>query len=198
MNKKLLLLLIVLTIPVCSDAQGKFFSNLQKALKTAGNVMEKIPSKSSSKSSSSSSTTSSNTYSTKQGGMTIYAAHKDLKIKINRCEAAGNIVVIDFMLENAGSEDVDFSLKTNKAYDDENNIFDGTVRIKIGNTSLSNDVSTNLPSEIPLKGRIQIDGVPESATTFKRIDFVMGSRAWGLSSQELRLTNVPISREGDE
>lgn len=201
MNKKLLLLLIVITMPVCAGAQSKFFSKFEKVLKTAGDIIEKLPTESSTKKSSTSSnstSTASRTYSTKQGSMTISTAHRDLKIKITRCEAAGNTVIIDLMFENVGSDDTDLYLRTNKAYDDENNIFDRGVTIKIGNTSLSSRISTNLPAEIPLKGRIQIEGVPESATMFKRIDFTMDSNAWGLSGQELRLANVPISREGDE
>lgn len=199
--------MVFLMTPNCVDAQG-FLNKIGKALDKVGKVIDTLPSESSSKNSSSSSnnnssSTSSRTYTTKQGGMTISVVHRNLKIEIKRCEAAGNTVVVDFMIENAGGNDADLRVwggNRSTAYDDEGNVYKGgALQIKYGNSGLANwDVNGVLPSGIPLKGRIQIEGVPESITTFSRIDILMESNAWDFHDKITKITNIPISRDGDE
>lgn len=135
-------------------------------------------------------------------GMKIGAVHPDLKMKITRCEAAGKTVIIDFVFENVGSNDVNLRVwggNRSIAYDDEGNVYSGEfIQVKFGNTGLANwDINTTLPSGVPLKGRIQIEGVPESTTIFRRIDLQVESRNWNLD-KKIKISNIPINREGDE
>ena len=135
-------------------------------------------------------------------GMKIGAIHPDLKVKMTRCEAAGRTVVIDLVFENVGGNDVDFRIwggdnNRSVAYDDEGNVFNN-LRVKVGNSDMSTwYVKQILPAGVPLKGRIQIEGVPESSTVFRRIDLHVESEAWNLD-KKIKISNVPISREGDE
>lgn len=145
-------------------------------------------------------------------GMKIVSVHPDIKFKITRCEAAGKIVVIDFVIENVGSSDINLQILSSisydtasVAYDDEGNIYgSGSIGIKLGNSKMEGEGALEtgpqqvLPSEIPVKGRIQIGKVPESATMFKRLDLKMSSRELNFNNRSLRITNIPISREGDE
>ena len=142
-------------------------------------------------------------------GVKIVSVHPDLKIKITRCEAAAKTVIIDLMFENVGSGDVKLYLKPGSgtahtmstAYDDEGNVYTSeNFKVQLG-TSVSygwDAASQTLPAGVPIKGRIKIEGVQESATVFKRIDLWMSSGEWGFRDKVVKMTNVPISREGDE
>lgn len=136
------------------------------------------------------------------GAFRLVTGHPDFKIKVLRCEAAGKTCVIDMIIENTGSNDVevffDAGGRGSVAYDDEANEYSGNaVRIAIGNNGLDWGGHYKLLSEVPVKARIQINGVRESATMLRRMDIYVESRAWNLDSH-IKFMNVPISREGDE
>lgn len=139
----------------------------------------------------------------------IVTGHPDFKIKITRCEASGSTAVIDFLLENVGNDDVKISMyggneqdSKSVAYDDEGNKYGGKkFQIAISGSGLTAySLGETLPPDIPLKARIQIEGVPESATEFKRVDLQLYCNTWNLNRDKkpVRFTNVPIFREGDE
>lgn len=142
-------------------------------------------------------------------GVKIVSVHPDLKIKITKCEATAKTVIIDLVFENVGNNDVKLYLKPGSginytcstAYDDEGNVHTSeNFKVRLGSsTSYGWDAaSQTLPAGVPIKGRIQIEGVQESATIFKRIDLWMSSDEWGFRNKVAKITNVPISREGDE
>ena len=137
----------------------------------------------------------------------IVTGHPDFKIKIKRCEANGSTVVIDMLIENVGSNDVILKLNPYEtiAFDDEGDKFSKyKINVQLGDSGLVSgairQVAKNLlPPEIPLKARLQIDGVPESATEFKRIDLAVECSEWRLGTDKfVKFTNIPITREGDE
>ena len=144
----------------------------------------------------------------------IVTGHPDFKIKITRCEANGNTVVIDMTLENTGSKDINIrmwggiswsknGMKMTVAYDDDGNKYTGQndLKVSIGKSGWDGGYGLRemLPPDIPLKASILIEGVPESATEFKRIDLYIESDDWGLNDKKpIKITNVPISREGDD
>lgn len=144
----------------------------------------------------------------------IVTGHPDFKIKITRCEASGSTAVIDLLIENVGSSDVPITMwggrscvgmphNMSVAYDDDGNKYTGEndFRVSIGKSGLTKcfGIEEVLPPDIPLKARIQFEGVPESATEFRRIDLIIDSKAWGLNDKKpVKITNVPISREGDD
>ena len=147
-------------------------------------------------------------------GLKIVTGHPDFKVKITRCEANGSTAVIDMVIENAGNNDVLITMWGGRscwgtphdmsvAYDDEGNKYTGEndFKVSIGKSGLSKcfGVEEVIPSDIPLKARIQLEGVPESANEFRRIDLIIDSEAWGLNDKKpVKFTNVPISRDGDD
>lgn len=140
-------------------------------------------------------------------GMKIVSVHPDLKIKIIRCEAVAKTAIIDFVFENVGNNDVGIRLSAqtfgslaSAAYDDEGDVYSGSraFQVKLGKSGMEEYyVDHTLPAGIPIKGQIKIEGLSESATLFRRIDLLIESGLWGGDLKTIKITNVPISREGD-
>lgn len=137
----------------------------------------------------------------REGAFKLVTNHPDFKIKVRRCEASGKTCVIDLIIENVGSSDVDIYVKGGSwhgliAYDDEANQYES---IGIAVSDKWGLGTHTLPANVPLKARIQVEGVAESATMFRRLDWKIDCRAWGLNENKpIKFINLPISREGDE
>ena len=137
-------------------------------------------------------------------GMKIVTGNPDFKIKITRCEASGKTVVIDMIWENISSQDVKIGIYADWdnmtfAWDDEGNKFAGRdISASIANGPLKGLCEDILPAEIPIRVKLKIENVPESATMFRRIDLTVRCDKWGLDhTKPVRITNLPINREGD-
>lgn len=152
----------------------------------------------------------SNTLFAQTSGLKITTGHPDIKVKIQRCEASGSTCVIDFIIQNAGSSDIDFGLvggngyvagSGTKVYDDEGNMYGrDAVYVGFGSNLTRNLDPQTLPAGIPRKARIQIEGVATAATNFLRIDLRANSNSlrWRFDADhKILLENVPITREGD-
>ena len=135
--------------------------------------------------------------------------HPDFKVKVKRCEVSGKTCVIDLILENVGDSDVHIKVGRSWgmiAYDDDANQYvggnqKGDIQIAVGNTSEWLWSGTiKLMAGVPIKARIQIEGVTESATMFRRLDVGIRSDEWNLNNENKKLIfyNLPISREGNE
>lgn len=140
----------------------------------------------------------------REGAFKLVTNHPDFKIKVRRCEASGKTCVIDLIIENVGSTDVTMLVSYHSsymiAYDDEANQYTN-MKLSLGSTEWINSGGSyrTLMAGIPVKARIQIEGVAESATMFRRLDWKMQCEAWGLNlSKPIKFINLPISREGDE
>lgn len=142
----------------------------------------------------------------REGAFKLVTNHPDFKIKVRRCEASGKTCVIDLILENVGSSDVTIRVKSSFdhdsliAYDDEANEYK-YINLSVGSKWIPTAYSENktLLAGVPVKARIQIEGVAESATMFRRLDWRITSNAWGLDyNKPIKFINLPISREGDE
>ncbi|MCH5331678.1 MAG: hypothetical protein J1E33_04650 [Alistipes sp.] len=141
----------------------------------------------------------------------IVTSHPDLKIKVQRCEASGSTCIIDLILENIGGSDVTigFLCKKTVAYDDEANNYEGLVSLN-GKPPRNTYYRTLLPVNVPIKARVQIEGLSTAATMFRRIDLNFYCDDWLIGNGDIgwsmmrkyekfaKLMNVPISREGDE
>lgn len=194
-------------IPTEGAAQ-KWLKNLEKVAKEVDNFLGDTK------------TSSSDNYSTDtsgdkgqqaKGGTKIVTNHPDLSIKIKKCRASGNTCVIDMVVTNLGDKDLknvifysgynNFSI----AFDDEGNQY-GKYALLIGtNGNLSGRTLDNtdawvlLPANVPIKMRMQIEGIPESATEFSRINLACQCAEFSLShNKPIILSNIPISRDGDE
>lgn len=135
--------------------------------------------------------------------MRIITNHPDFKIKIKRCEAAGKTCVIDLVIENIGYEDVIIRTGSQErhfiGYDDEMTEYTN-IRVSMGNSNWLGYWSEErkLMANIPIKARIQIEGVPAAATMFRRIDWTIESGAWNLGREKkVKFLNIPITREGE-
>lgn len=136
-------------------------------------------------------------------GLKIVTNHPDLEIKLKRCQVSGKTCVIDFVMTNYGNDTM-ISLfgssygRNSTAFDDEGNEY--RIAVQATNSSLSSyGVDVDILTDVPIKCRIQIEGVASSATMFKRIMLAAICDALGLdSSKPIMFYNVPITREGDE
>lgn len=134
--------------------------------------------------------------------MRIITNHPDFKIKIKRCEASGKTCVIDLVIENIGYEDVTIETRSGSlcfiGYDDEMTEYTN-IKVSIGNSNwLSYWENRQLMANIPIKARLQIEGVPAAATMFRRIDWRINCRAWNLGeNKKVKFLNIPITREGE-
>ena len=142
----------------------------------------------------------------REGAFKLVTNHPDFKIKVRRCEASGKTCVIDLIIENVGSSDVVISVESSYgddnliAYDDEANEYN-YIKLSVGSKWISTSYSerVTLLAGVPMKARIQIEGVAEAATMFRRLDWRIHSDAWGLNhNKPIKFINLPISREGDE
>ena len=137
----------------------------------------------------------------REGAFKLVTNHPDFKIKVRRCEASGKTCVIDLIIENVGSSDVDMYINDDYliAYDDEANEYN-RIGISVGNSNWIYGEGRTLMAGVPMKARIQIEGVAESATMFRRLDWgIQRCDAWGLNQHKpIKFINLPISREGDE
>lgn len=138
----------------------------------------------------------------REGAFKLVTNHPDFKIKVRRCEASGKTCVIDLIIENIGSSDVDIYVNDATygnydhfiAYDDEANQYQ-KIYLTVGNGRGHH----TLPANVPLKARIRVEGVVESATMFRRLDWKIQCNAWGMNANKpIKFINLPISREGDE
>ena len=136
-------------------------------------------------------------------GMRVVTNHPDLEIKIKRCQVNGKTCVIDFIMTNYGNDTrINFwgsnSSDNSTAFDDEGNEY--RIAVQATNSSLTYyAVGVDILTDVPIKCRIQIEGVASSATVFKRIKLVALCDALGLERHKpIMFYNVPITREGDE
>lgn len=143
----------------------------------------------------------------------IVTNNPDFTIKVKRCAASGKTVVLDLILNNIGTNDVDvyriaggyyssiIGYKENsEAYDDEGNMYQGrNFKVKIANRpeySYEETGKFSIPVGVPMRLSIQIDGVPQSAESIARLKLIVTCSAWGLDCEKpVRISNIPIARD---
>ncbi|WP_455673968.1 hypothetical protein [Phocaeicola sp.] len=207
MKQKILLMALLVTLPSINFAQNEL-DELAKSTKELIGLFKK------NKKTNNIQTENGETFETgiigeaiqqRIGSFKLVTNHPDFKIKVRRCEASGKTCVIDLILENIGSQDVDISLYSgfhgSIAYDDEANQYHReNLKIILGSSGFTQDWHNGkLLSNVPMKARIQIENVPESATVFRRLDLNIGCKAWNIGGEKkVKFLDLPISREGDE
>lgn len=143
-----------------------------------------------------------------QDGIKIVTNHPDFKVKVKRCVASGKTVIIDLTLNNEGTNDVeDLQVHggvtaASEAYDDEGNIYQKyNVKVKVANRpeyTYGNSGKFNIPSGVPIRLSVSIDGVPQSAESISRLKLCLYCKAWSVGcdfDKPLRISNIPISRD---
>lgn len=137
----------------------------------------------------------------------------DLDVQVKRCVVSGNQGYIDLIFNNhtgkslsnvtvMKSEHISGYDKNNEtvAYDDEGNIYKfdcggGIYKITFGGNGTCDWASANLPEDIPVKMRIELNGISEFATEFTMLNLTfrnISSWSYGIGSVTFR--NIPITR----
>ncbi|MFR9540012.1 MAG: hypothetical protein SNI49_07625 [Rikenellaceae bacterium] len=103
----------------------------------------------------------------------IVSPHPDLEVKVTRCACANGTLIIDLLITNYGeTEDINICANDVKLYDDEGNQYNSqSNKILMGFPNQGLHTKENcvgpsyeLPQDVPLKYRFQIDGVKSSAS----------------------------------
>ena len=140
-----------------------------------------------------------------QDAIKIVTNHPDFKIKVKRCAASGKTVIIDLVLNNTGTNDVE-GLEAfgggnlSEAYDDEGNIYqDNNLKVKVANRQNLEKYGSgrfNIPAGVPMKLSVSIEGVPQSAESIARLKLHIKCDAWGLGYPDkfVKINNIPITR----
>ena len=137
----------------------------------------------------------------------IVSNHPDFMINVKRCAASGKTVILDLVLSNTGTQDVEklvayggycFGKTPTEAYDIEGNIYDDDkVVIKLANAAnYSNEQSVDLLPDVPVKMSIKVEGVSTTAEAFARVKLAFKCNKWGLSPDKPAIIrNIPITRD---
>lgn len=191
--KTLIAMSVMIFAMPCEGFSQKWLEKIEKAIY----VIDELTDNSSTTTSSSSDSYGSDTsYGGNPKGTGIITNHPDFKIEFKRCAVSGKTCVIDLLIENTGSNDVQVTFADIVAYDNEGNEYKN-ISIMIGDSSNKwiDQIDKTLMSEVPIKARITINGVNESATAIRRINWITYCNAWDLSfNKPVRLQNIPISR----
>ncbi|MFR9651527.1 MAG: hypothetical protein SNG35_05840 [Rikenellaceae bacterium] len=129
----------------------------------------------------------------------IESPHPDFDLKITRCAYSSGTVVIDMLVTNFGADD---ELRLNYgdvfAFDDEGNSYDGSnMKILCGvpNKALASGWSAQdqkIPQDIPLKYRVQLEGISANASKFSllSIGFFSNSALSLKSEKPVKIRNL--------
>ena len=129
---------------------------------------------------------------------TVSSTYPDLNVTILRCTRNGDVCSVDMIWENTGYKDIYVGLYTGnvKIYDDMGNCVDyyGDISYIIGDQKSCNSTKM-LPSEVPIKVRLQFKKANELATSLSRIniDFGVGDQEYVRDNgYSMKISNVPI------
>lgn len=132
----------------------------------------------------------------KGGGFKIVPPNPNIEIKVTRCMAFGNNVIIDFILTNYGSDASIEFMRGSVAYDDLGNQYPNFYTGGGGDSEWNQKML--YPTEIPVKCRMTIDNVKENASNFKRINLAVYCPALKLNANTpIMFYNMPITRRDD-
>lgn len=128
-------------------------------------------------------------------GFQIVSPHPDLDIQVTRCITAGNTIIMDFILTNHTVDTrIDFNSNSTIAFDNLGNQY-----TKIGvSAGGEGQWKTKIlcPTDVPIKGRMQLEGIRQDATLFKRINIVGYCNVLNMDADHpIQIYNLPITRK---
>lgn len=131
------------------------------------------------------------------GTAKIVSPHADLKIKFLRCVALNSTVLMEFEVVKHGQDaKINFGSVANVAIDDAGKQYKldysvGGKNWRSGYTSQADLVI----AEVPILIRYRISNVPISVRSFKQLYLKWYSPQVKMSSEPVRIVDIPISRE---
>lgn len=180
-----------LLLPVCASAQS-FLDKVLKGVEKTNKILDETDKMLGTGNNSSS---SSQRNANRVKGFQIVSPHPDLDIQVTRCMASGNTVIIDFILTNHAMDTyIDLYSYSTKAFDDLGNQY---TNIGVGAGGEGNWKSKILyPTDVPIKGRMTLEGIRQESTLFKRINIVGYCNALNMdNSHPIQIYNLPITRK---
>ena len=136
-----------------------------------------------------------------QDGIKIVTGHPDFKLKVTRCAASGKTVVLDMLVTNVGDSDIEqFKVHGSgyetKVYDDQGNIYDSNVSVKIANKQYTTGaIEIKLVAGVPTKYSLMIENVSPQAETLVLVEPDIWIPAWKTTYKTVKIRNIPITRE---
>lgn len=137
----------------------------------------------------------------------IETGHPDLLVKVTRCQASGDRLVMDLLVKNlccetrltfGGGNCFEYGGST--AFDDEGNKYTGMdFMVNWGKEQPGHIAKTILPENVPLKFRVTVTGLDKNAVSLTKVNLYCSSKELGMQwdNYYIELFNVPISRQGD-
>lgn len=129
----------------------------------------------------------------------IISPHPDLKIKFLGCVALNNTVLMEFEVMKHGQDTrINFGSVSNVAIDDAGKQYKLEYSVGGGNwrsgySSLNG--ADRVIAEVPILIRYRISNVPISVKSFKQLHLRWYSPQVKMSSEPVRIVNIPIVRE---
>lgn len=133
-----------------------------------------------------------------QNKIRVVSHHPDLAVDVKKVSIDQQGYWIDATITNLSDSDEKVTINTNlRAYDDEGNIYEEhgrnrDMRMYVGNST--NPTNWNgqsqgvlLPSEVPVKVRILLMGMPKKAKGIRRLDWGLYSEGLGIHPQSITI-----------
>ena len=136
-----------------------------------------------------------------QDGIKIVTGHPDFKLKVTRCAASGKNVVLDMVVTNLSDNDIERfkvhgSEYATKVYDDQGNIYEEDINVKIANKQYTTDAyEIKLVAGVPTKYSLMIANVSPQAETLVLVEPDIWVPEWKIDLNTVKIRNVPITRE---
>ena len=136
-----------------------------------------------------------------QDGIKIVTGHPDFKLKVTRCAASGKNVVLDMVVTNLSDNDIErFKVHgsefATKVYDDQGNIYEEDINVKIANKQYTTDAyEIKLVAGVPTKYSLMIANVSPQAETLVLVEPDIWVPEWKIDLNTVKIRNVPITRE---
>ncbi len=137
----------------------------------------------------------------------IETGHPDLLVKVTRCQAASDRLVLDMLVKVVSCETIltfgggnSFAYGVSEAFDDEGNKYTGLdFLVNWGKDAPGQIAKTTLPENVPLKFRVTLNGVDTNASVLTKVNLWCGCKDLGINWGEyyIELFNVPISRQSE-
>lgn len=127
----------------------------------------------------------------------ISSPHFDVKIKFVRCVASGGTVLLDLQVTKRGGDaKINFGSVSNVAVDDMGKQYKMEYSVAGGKWRSGYTSEAELfMSDVPTMVSYRISNVPERAKMFRRINLKVYSPQVQMSSEPVKIMNVPIERE---
>lgn len=127
----------------------------------------------------------------------IVSPHPDLKIKFLGCVALNSTILMEFEVVRHGHDaKINFGSVANIAIDDAGKQYELEYSVSGGNWRSGYSSQADLfIAEVPTSIRYKINNVSEQVKVFKQLNLKLHSPQIEMSSEPIRIVDIPISRE---